>query len=43
MDLLFPYVFSEDVTMRIVGALQDSKGWAMDLCFPFVFSEDVTM
>ena len=43
MDLRFPSVFSEDVTMRIVGALQVGKGWAMDLRFPSVFSEDVTM
>ena len=45
MDLCFPSVLSEDVTMwsTIVGALQAGKGWAMDLRFPFVFSEDVTM
>ena len=43
MDLRFPSVFSEDVTMRIVGSLEAGKGWAMDLRFPFVFSEDETM
>ena len=43
MDLRFPSVFSEDVTMRIVGALQAGKGWAMDLRFPSVFSEDEMM
>ena len=45
MDLRFPFVFSEDVTMwsTIVGALQVGRGWAMELRFPSVFSEDVTM
>ena len=45
MDLRFPFVFSEDVTMwsTIVGSLQDGRRWAMELRFPFVFSEHVTM
>ena len=45
MDLRFPSVFSEDVTMwsTIVGSLQAGSGWAMDLRFRSVFSEDVTM
>ena len=43
MDLLFPFVFSEDETMRLSLALQAGKGWAMDLRFPFLFNEDETM
>ena len=45
MDLRFPFVFSEDVTMwsTIVGSLQAGRRWAMELRFPSIFSEDVMM
>ena len=43
MELRFPSVFNEDVTMQIVGSLQVGEGWAMDLRFPFVINEDVTI
>ena len=43
MDLRFPFVFSEDVMMKIIGALYAGKGWVMEIRFPFVFDEDVMM